>query len=58
VPPEKYRLLNTFPKKNPDKNLKEYVLPVVVVRDPFRWMSSMVRLESGYYYFVAFRPER
>jgi len=40
----KYRYDNTWPPSNRDS--KDHVLPVVVVRDPFRWMTSMVRMHA------------
>jgi hypothetical protein len=35
-----HRVMNTVPIGK--DVVKEYVLPVVVTRDPFRWMRSMV----------------
>ena len=40
IPPRKYRFLNTFPENNPDD--KENILPVVIIRDPARWLRNMV----------------
>ncbi|GKY96175.1 hypothetical protein MPSEU_000577300 [Mayamaea pseudoterrestris] len=36
---------NTFPAKNPDN--RDKILPVVLVRDPMRWMASMCRSSYG-----------
>ena len=38
----KYRMSNTFPRGN--REAKVNVLPVVLVRDPYQWMISMVSL--------------
>ena len=38
--PAAYKSSNTFPLNNRDS--KEHVLPIVMVRDPYRWMISMV----------------
>jgi hypothetical protein len=40
--PLKYKYINTFPVDNADD--PDLVLPIVVVRDPYRWMQSMVRV--------------
>jgi len=42
--PAKYRLQNRFPKGNPD--VQELVLPVILIRNPFHWMSNMCK--NGY----------
>jgi hypothetical protein len=39
--PIQYKYRNTFPPDNMDD--PDLVLPIVVVRDPYRWMQSMVR---------------
>lgn len=35
------KFINTYPEDNTDS--KDHVLPIVIVRDPYRWMNSMVR---------------
>ena len=42
--PPKYRLLNTYPWYNMEDHLS--VLPIVIIRDPYRWMISMCK--KGY----------
>lgn len=41
LPPIKYRWYKTIPRNNTDD--KRLVLPIVLIRDPFRWMQTMVR---------------
>jgi len=49
LPPSEYRLTNTYPRrpsKAGEENEREdprTVLPVVLVRDPYRWMRSMCK---------------
>jgi len=38
--PAKYKFNNTHPLDNPEP--KHLVLPIVMIRDPYRWMKSMV----------------
>ena len=42
--PLKYRFRNTWPRAN--RESRSHILPVVIVRDPFRWMPSMVRVNA------------
>jgi hypothetical protein len=48
--PAKYRWVNSYIKE--DANITPYVLPVILVRDPYRWMASMV--SSSVLQFVPF----
>lgn len=41
--PNSLRLTNTVPDSNKEGPLRERVLPIVVIRDPFYWMKSMCK---------------
>jgi len=50
--PSKYRFRNTHPSGNPDRH--DLALPIIVIRNPFPWMSNMCR--EGYdARFIKFR---
>ena len=38
-----YRFNNSWPADNPETPWAEYVLPIVVVKDPYFWMQSMCK---------------